>query len=359
MRKSILTISFCIATSFLYAQTERKSEQQKSLISQTDKDKAFEQWMKENKIPNVGLGIIKNGKLEKAKVYGEQRKGNPAPDNTLFNVASLTKPVTAIITLKLVSAGQWNLDEPLSNYWTDPDVASDPRSKKLTTRMVLSHQTGFPNWRWMNADNKLNFQFDPGTKYQYSGEGFEYLRKALEKKFGKTLQQLAEELVFQPLQLKDTSYIWNEKKDALRFSEGYDKEGKQYQTVKTTTPNAADDLITTVSDYSQFLISVMNSKGLSKKVFDDMTSGQVVTKKDKSFGLGLEIYNLGDGNIALSHGGSDKGVQAIFFLLPKTKDGIVIFTNVDDGYKVFEKLLTEYLGEDGKKVVEIEMKKTI
>ncbi|NML70124.1 beta-lactamase family protein [Chryseobacterium sp. RP-3-3] len=360
MKKTIITVSLCIITSNLFAQTERnpdlKPNQQSDQRVKTDNDKDFEQWMKENKVPNVGLGIIRNGKIEKIKVYGALRDGNAAPDNTLFNVASLTKPVTAIVALKLISAGKWNLDEPLDKYWTDPDIAQDPRNKKLTTRIILSHQTGFPNWRWMNADGKLNFQFDPGTKYQYSGEGFEYLRRALEKKFNKTLNQLAEELIFQPLKMKDTSYIWNEKKDALRFSEGYDKDENMYPTVKSTTSNAADDLMTTVSDYSRFLISVINGDGLSKKVVEDMKTGQVITKKGKAFGLGFEIYNLGDGNIALSHGGSDKGVQTIFFIIPKTKDGIVIFTNVDDGYKSFEKLLTEYLGEYGKKVVEIETK---
>jgi CubicO group peptidase (beta-lactamase class C family) len=59
--------------------------------------------------------------------------------------------------------------------------------------MILSHQTGFPNWRYLNKSNTLSFEFEPGTKYQYSGEGFEYLRKALEAKFKKPLEQLAKE----------------------------------------------------------------------------------------------------------------------------------------------------------------------
>src|SRR5687768_409468 len=81
-------------------------------------------------------------------------KGNPAPFNTIFNVASLTKPVTAMLTLKLVSMGNWHLDEPLAKYWTDPDVVNDAWSKKLTTRHILSHQTGFVNWRWLHNTRK-------------------------------------------------------------------------------------------------------------------------------------------------------------------------------------------------------------
>lgn len=108
--------------------------------------------MKENKIPVLGLGIIEEGALKQVKVFGEIKKGISAPYNTYFNVASLTKPVTAMVALRLVSLGKLKLDEPLDQYWTDPDIANDSRRKMLTTRIVLSHQTGFANWRWSNKD---------------------------------------------------------------------------------------------------------------------------------------------------------------------------------------------------------------
>ncbi len=316
----------------------------------------IEQLLKDNHIPTLGLGVIEDGKLTQIKVYGTLNEKKVAPYNSLFNVASLTKPVTAITVLRLVSLGKWNLDEPLYKYWTDPDIASDPRNKKLTTRLILSHQTGFPNWRWMNKDNKLNFEFEPGTKYQYSGEGFEYLRKAIENKFHKSLEELAKEYVFQPLGMNDTSYIWNEKKDAGRIVVGYDKDGKAYDIVKNKTVNSADDLTTSVEDYSKFLIAVMNNELLSNSVFETMKTNQVQTKKDKYFGLGFEIYDLGNNEIALSHGGSDKGVNTIVFLLPKTKQGLVIFTNVDDGYNIYRPLIKKYLGSKGDKIIDIETK---
>lgn len=321
-----------------------------------DNDAEIEKWLIENKIPTLGIGLINDGKLQQVKVFGELKKGVSAPYNTIFNVASLTKPITAIVTLKLVSLGKWNLDEPIYKYWTDPDIANDPRSKLLTTRIILSHQTGFTNWRGNNKDGKLYFQFTPGTKYQYSGEGFEYLRKALENKFHKTLDQLANELIFTPLHMTDTKYFWDNKTDSTRFAIGYDNKVNAYETIKNKTANGADDLLTTIEDYGKFLVSVMNSEGLSKEVFDSMTTNQVETKNGKHFGLGFEIYDFGNGEIALSHGGSDNGVQTIVFIFPKSKKGILIFTNVDDGYKVYEKLLTHYLGEKGKRIVEIETK---
>ena len=321
-----------------------------------DNETEIEKWLQENKVPALGIGVIENGKLRQVKVFGEIRKGISAPYNTIFNVASLTKPVTALVALKLASAGNWSLDEPVYKYWTDPDIANDPRHKKLTTRIILSHQTGFPNWRNMNETKKLSFQFEPGTKYQYSGEGMEYLRIALEKKFSKSLQQLANELLFQPLKMTETRFIWDKNVDTARLAIGYNKDGAAYKIVKNKIPNAADDLLTTVEDYGNFLVSVINDNGLSKNLFEEMASNQVASNKGKHFGLGFEIYDLGNGETALSHSGSDNGVQAIFFILPKTKAGLLIFTNSDTGGSVYETLLKHYLGINGQKIIDIETK---
>lgn len=350
--KSFVSYLVLLLPVFSYGQVDSSNFPKDIFASNSN----IEGWLRDNKVPALAVGIISEGKLKQAKVFGELKKGVAAPHNTIFNVASLTKPITAIVTLNLVSLGKWNLDEPVYKYWTDPDVANDPRHKLITTRLILSHQTGFPNWRYGAANNKLAFGFDPGTKYQYSGEGLEYLRKALEKKFQKPLEQLAKELIFQPLQMKDTRFFWDKTMDESRFAIGYDTTGNAYEIPKTASANAADDLLTTIEDYGKFLISVINGKGLSKEVFREMSTNQVATTKGKHFGLGFEKYDLANGEYALSHGGSDKGVRALFYILPKSKQGLVIFTNVDDGYKVYEKLVNQYLGEHGKRIVEIETK---
>lgn len=347
MKKTLLYFLTFIKTLSTFAQGETPIFENHASI---------EKWLKDNKVPTLGLGIIAGGKLKQINVYGEISEGISAPYNTIFNVASLTKPVTAMVALKLVSQGKWNLDEPVFNYWTDPDIASDPRNKKLTTRLILSHQTGFPNWRYMNADKKLAFQFEPGTAYLYSGEGLEYLRKALESKFKKNLQQLAQELIFEPTHMHDSRYIWDKKIDSTRLALGYNKDGQAYETIKSTTPNAADDLLTTIEDYGLFLVSAMHGEGLTKEVYKEMTKHQVASTRGKHFGLGFEIYDLKNGETALSHSGADMGVQTLVFIFPKTKHGLLIFTNVDDGYKVYETLLTHFLGESGKEIFDIETK---
>jgi CubicO group peptidase (beta-lactamase class C family) len=318
-------------------------------------DDAIQQLLKENKIPVLGIGIIKDGMLRQIRVYGELRRGEPAPYNTIFNVASLTKPVVALLTLRLVSSGKWNLDEPLDRYWIDPDIKDDPRHTKLTTRIVLSHQTGFANWRWLNKSKKLEFDFEPGTRYQYSGEGLEYLRKALETKFNKPIERLADELIFRPFEMRDTRFVWDANMTESRFAIGYDTKGSAYKINKNTRANAADNLLTTVEDYGKFLVSVMNGNGLSADVFNDMIRHQVKTKKDKYFGLGWEIYDLGNGDYAISHGGSDEGAQTLVVLLPKSKHGLIIFTNSDNGTNVYVKLIAGFLKEPGKQIIDIEM----
>lgn len=316
----------------------------------------IEKLLRENRIPALGLGVIRDGKLERVRVLGELKSGEPAPHDTIFNVASLTKPVVAVLTLKLVSAGKWDLDEPLHKYWVDPDLKDDPRHKKLTTRLILSHRTGFANWRWLNESKKLEFGFEPGTKYQYSGEGLEYLRRALENKFQKPVERLAQELIFRPLGMKDTRFFWDEGMKETRFAIGHDAKGGAYKPYKNTKANAADDLLTTVEDYGKFLVSVMNGDGLSKDVFREMVSHQVQTKESKYFGLGWEIYDLGGGEYALSHGGSDEGVKTLVFLLPKSKHGLIIFTNSDNGTNVYEALIQAYLKDLGRRIIDIEMK---
>lgn len=316
----------------------------------------MQHWLEEKHICGVGIGYIENGAVKELAVYGKDDTGSQYPANILFNVASLTKPVTAMVALKLVNKGMWDLDEPVYKYWTDPDIADDPRSKLLTTRHILSHTTGFPNWRWKLKDKRLAFEFDPGTKYQYSGEGFEYLREAMEHKFGKTLPQLAQELIFTPLQMNETYFFWDKGLTENRVAAGCDKDAKPYTIYKNTAANAADDLLTSVSDYCKFLQHVMNGAGLDKKLYEEMISLQAHTQKNhQHFGLGWVIYEGVDGgDDVISHGGDDKGAHTIVFILPQSKNALAIFTNSDNGTELYIPAVQHYLGEAGQKIIDIE-----
>ena len=254
-----------------------------------------------------------------------------------------------MVTLKLISTGKLGLDESLDKYWTDPDVKNDKRTKKLTPRIILSHQTGFTNWRYLTESKKLSFEFEPGTKFQYSGEGFEYLRKALEAKFGKSLEKLADELVFKPAKMKDTHFWWDKSMDEKRYVKNYDQNGKLIDTIRYYEANAAANLLTTVEDYGNFLAYILNGAGLSQAVLDEMHKNQVQLKDNDYFGLGWEkLTGFSNDEYALLHTGKDPGVNTVAILFPKSKNAWLIFMNGDNDVKIVEKLLTEklYLGNE-------------
>ena len=314
-------------------------------------------WLKETNVPAAGVGIIENGKLRYAKVFGELKKGTPSevsPSSTICQVASLTKPIVEVLTLQLVTAKEWDLDEPLAKYWVDPDVQNDPRHQKLTTRHILTHQSGFPNWRSMTDSKKLEFLSDPGTKVNYSGEGLEYLRRALEKKFKQPLEQLAQKRLFQPYGMKSTRFFWDASVDESKFAVAHNGEGKPYDVHKNTTANAADLLLTTIDDYTNFAVNVLNRKGLSQAVFDEMVRPQVPYPSGKNlfFGLGWMIMpDLSNGEYALIHTGSDPGVSTVIVLFPKSQRGLIVFTNGDNGVRVWTRILAEAF-EVGKEMLQ-------
>lgn len=326
------------------------------------KDKnVTERWLKQKNIPALGIGYVEDGKIKQISVFGELEKNKKAPKNTIWNVASLTKPIVSLITLKLINSGDWDLDEPIYKYWIDPDVKNDNRHKMLTTRHVLSHQTGFTNWRYTDEKSqKLKFNFEPGTQYQYSGEGFEYLKKALEKKFNCPIEKLADSLIFKPLKMKDTRFYWDKKMDESRFAKWHTKKGGEiYPTKKHNTASAADDLLTTIEDYTKFITYILNGAGLSESLQKEISKEQVKINPYKHWGLGFWIDNNinTQGDFAMVHGGDDIGVHTIAFMVPKTKRGLVIFTNSDNGPQAFQDVLLEFLGEEGKGILEVEMKR--
>ena len=300
-------------------------------------------WMTENNVPAVGVGLIENGQIRYIKVFGELQKGIKAPDNTIFCIASITKTIVAMLTLKLVDAGQWDLDEPLFHYWIDPDVANDTLLKKLTTRHVLSHKTGFPNHRKGN----LAFEFEPGTDYQYSGEGFVYLAKALEQKFNKSLGQLSDSLLFKPLGMKDTRYGWDDNMDESRFAHAHDSKGNIYswsspKNGESGAEGAKGSLSTTIEDYCKFSIDVINGAGISTEIYNDMISPHAKIKEHYTNGLGWElISDLSGGEYALEHGGNNKGYKTMGIILPKSKRAVIVFTNGDNGISVYNKVIKE------------------
>jgi|HubBroStandDraft_5_1064220.scaffolds.fasta_scaffold00644_20 CubicO group peptidase (beta-lactamase class C family) len=313
------------------------------------------EWLKESDVPSAAVAYIEDRKVAWTAVYGEQSPGVPATAKTLYNMASLTKPVTAEAVLRLASTGKLSLDESMFRYWLDPDIKDDPRSKSLTPRLCLSHQTGFPNWRGKTG-GVLKIQWDPGTQTGYSGEGFNYVGRFAERKLGKPFDVLAQEMVFNPIGMNETSYTaknWYAGRLAVPHGP---KRDKPVEDVATTW-DGADLLRTTIQDYANFVVSVMHDEGLTKEIATEratLTRDRMKPEDLKSvcsaagvpghcvvtygMGLGWEVENV-NGEKILDHDGSDWGVKTFVMFVPSRGIGVVVFTNGENGNAVIKKVV--------------------
>ena len=217
----------------------------------------------------------------------DKKTNKPVEEQTVFRTASLSKPVFAYLAMKLLDEGLLDVDKPLHQYLERPlyeypdyaDLKDDGRYKLLTARILLSHQSGFPNWRIMNPDRRLDFKFTPGKMFKYSGEGYRLLQFILKEMTGKDLNRLAKEKVFLPLGMTNTSFLWEKRFDgnfAVNLRTGLRRLIERTRTV----PNAAGSLLTNTADYAKFLLAIMNGKGLKPKSLKMMLEPQVnITSK--------------------------------------------------------------------------------
>jgi CubicO group peptidase (beta-lactamase class C family) len=312
-------------------------------------DRALVDLVAENGVVAAGVGLIDDGTLVWTGYYGEQEPGVPASAKTRFNVASITKTVAAETALRLVAEGKLDLDEPLAPYWVDPDIAHDPRREQLTARMVLNHTSGFPNWRFFRSDRKLAFENSPGATYGYSGEGFEYLARAIESKLRQPFPRLVETYVFEPIGMT-ASTLEIRREGLTNLARPVDERGvfpgyycrPNGGCREEGSYSAADDMIITVPDYARFLISVMSEAGYDSKlaaernrvqtdkgkerVVDCKANGAADCPHSQGYGLGFEVIDYGEFKV-VGHGGSDWSELALAYFYQPSNDAVIVFLN--------------------------------
>jgi len=233
--------------------------------------------MKKDGVPGLAIAVIRAGKTAWLHGFGmkELKTGQPVTGETVFEAASLSKPVFTYGVLKLVEQGKLGLDVPLTTYLPKPFVAGDERLAKITARIVLSHRTGFPNWP---NDDGVSIYFTPGERFSYSGEGYIYLQRVVEKITGKPLNEYMTQTVFTPLGMNSSSYVWRPDFDALTAT-GHDSDGKPTELVKPTEALAASTLNTTAKDYA--------SRSSYRRIcFGDWDGGLSVKTEPMCFGIG-------------------------------------------------------------------------
>jgi CubicO group peptidase (beta-lactamase class C family) len=313
-------------------------------------------WMEQGGVPGLSVAVVRDGRTEWVGGFGvaDRKTARRVDDTTLFGAASLSKTVFAYAVLKLVDAGKLDLDAPLSRYFV-ARIVDDPRLDKITARIVLSHRTGFPNWR--PNGGVLRIFFTPGERFSYSGEGIVYLQKAVEAIEGKPLDDVVRALVFEPLGMTRSSYVlrpeWTEE-----AATGYTAAGAAAPLDVGGQANAAASLVTTARDYARFLEAVLGGRGLKPATLQAMESPQIAVdptctnctdraptslSTDLFWGLGWGIEQNASGKY-LWHWGDNRGFKAYVVADVNHRSAVVMFDNSDTGLSVAGAIVQTVLG---------------
>ena len=313
--------------------------------------------MKKAAIPGMSIAVIRGGKLVWTGVFGVANAATqqPVTEATVFEAASLSKPVFAYGVLKLVDQGKLNLDTPLNKYLgNNYDVVDDPRINLITARRVLSHTSGFPNWRDFDHTKNLLIHFTPGEKWSYSGEGMVYLAKVVEKITGLSLEDFMQQMVLRPLGMTSSSYIWQDRYDSLKVyrhdalgdtSGRWRPSGGHAQALKEGG-NAAASLSTNAVDYSKFILALLNGTGLKKATWEQMLNPQIRTNEkypQVAWGLGVGLETMPEGEYFWHWGDNGDGKAYVTAFLPG-RDAVVYFANSANGLSITREILAEGIG---------------
>jgi CubicO group peptidase (beta-lactamase class C family) len=314
--------------------------------------------MRKGGVPGLSIAVIREGRTAWVHGFGTKKveTGELVTEETVFEAASLSKPVFAYGVLKLVEQGKLGLDVPLTTYLPKPYIPGDERLTKITARIVLSHRTGFPNWR---DGDSLVIYFTPGERFSYAGEGYIYLQRVVEQITGKALNDYMTEAVFTPLGMTSSSYVWRPDFDA-RTATGHDSDGKPEELWKPKDAGAASTLNTTAKDYALFVEAVLSGKGLKPATVHEMETPQIALdpacricikrepkelSKNLFWGLGWGIERA-DRRDLLWHWGDNGAFKCFVMAEPKTKAGVVMFTNSQKGLEIAKPLIDEAMGTE-------------
>jgi len=342
-----------------------------SPVSPAELEAAIEEAMQKANVAGLSVAIINDGQIAYTHAFGFRDKaaGIPFDTETVTGAASLSKTVFAYLVMLLAEEGVIDLDEPLQAYLSRPlpdypayaDLAGDDRYKEITARMVLSHSTGFPNWRWLESDGRLKFLFAPGTRHSYSGEGIALLQMVVEEVTGRDLETLARQRVFDPLGMTRTSYVWQETFEA-NAARPHDEFGRPKRLPRRTEPDAAGSMLTTAGDYARLLTAILQATGQRKATVDEMLRSQIAISYEHMFGPGAWrdtntyqdirlAWGLGWGRFdtqqgrAFFHTGHDFGYQNYSVTYADRGVGIVLLSNSDNFESVAREIVQAAIGD--------------
>jgi CubicO group peptidase (beta-lactamase class C family) len=300
------------------------------------------------KVPGISIAVINDGVIEWAKGYGAAETGTTTPvtPRTLFQAASISKPVATLAALRLVERGQLLLDEDVNARLTSWKVPENgfTTTEKVTAGLTVSGFGGYPAdapvpslVRVLNGEKPANnaairVDVRPGSLWRYSGGGFTVAQQLMIDVSGRPFPALLDELVLKPLGMADSTYEQPLPTDRrLAAATGHGSDGRPIAGRYHTYPEmAAAGLWTTPTDLARFLLEIRKALGGSSTILTAETARQMTTVQKSGYGLGLSIQGTGP-SATFGHGGSNEGFRCQMAAFFESGRGAVVMTNGDRG----------------------------
>lgn len=334
-------------------------------------DAVAKRLMKRENVQGLALAVIEDGKVVHVAAFGKRNveRNLPLTTDTIMYGASLTKTAFAYMVLQLVDEGRLDLDasvakllpRPLPEYDDYTDLAGDERWRALTPRILLTHTSGFANFRWLETDKRLRFHYDPGRRYGYSGEGFYILQLILEEGLGLDVGKEMQARVFDLFDMTRTSMAWRPD-FATNLADGYGLDGRMEPHDERSHVSAAGSMDTSIEDQARLWAGIVRGDGLTAASRAEMIRPQVSITSSHQFptltteiepknaeiglaaGLGLVTFQDMDGP-AWFKGGHNDWTGNMVICLEKTKRCVVLLANDVRAERIYPELTRMILGD--------------
>lgn len=325
------------------------------------------------RVPGVSVAVINNGKIDWAKGYGVQETGvkKGITTETLFQAASISKPITAMAMLRLVPENKLNLDEDVNNklvWWKVPDN-DFTKVQKVTLRGLLSHSasltvSGFRGYAvgeeiptilqildGATPANSIPIRVDgtPNQDFRYAGGGYVVLQKLAEDTTRKPFTDFMQAEILKKLKMNHSTFGQPlPTKFRILVAVGHSSDGAKIKGNWHTYPElAAAGLWTTPSDLARFAIEIQKSKsGKSNKILSVEMVNEMLTPQIGGWGLGLELRGKNQ-SARFGHGGGNEGYRCLMVAYSDSGQGAVLMTNSDNGDALVEEIMRSIAKEYG------------
>ena len=327
-------------------------------------------YIAKQRIPGVSIAIINDYQIEWAEGYGVREMGQPDAVNTgtLFQACSISKAVTAVAALRLVEQGQLDLDSDINTFLTSWKVPSQKKGvgqPAVTLRQLLSHTAGmsvawYPGYHreqdiptlyevlessYVSNTPEVRVTATPGESFRYSGGGYCVVQQALMDVTRKPFPELMRELVFEPVEMQQSTYeqpLPSEKWQ--RAATAHRPGGKPVPGKWHIYPEmAAAGLWTTPTDLARLALDLQRAEAgmpsylLSHQMVKELLTPQTSAGERGKIGLGVFIHGAGK-NARFGHSGDNAGFNCQWLSLVHKGQGCVIMTNSDEGWLITDKL---------------------